>query len=434
MSGRTQTEGSIRRHLLLTSAAVLILVGGIGVMGATTELSGAVVAVGLLVVESNVKKVQHPTGGIVEELVVNEGSHVEAGSLLIRLDKTTAQANLAAITKALWELSARGARLNAEREGNESIAFTPDLLQAGGDPEIGRIISGERRLFELRREALNGQKAQLRERISQLKNQVAGLAEQIAAKNTESELIHKELAGVRQLWERSLISITRLTALEREAARLQGERGSLLAATAQNKEKISETELQVIQLDQNLRSEVAKELSEIRAKSSDLSERKVMALDQLERIEIRAPQKGIVHQLSVFAKGAVIAAGEQIMLIVPEADALVAEVRVPPQNIDQVRLNQPATLRFPTFNQRATPELNGFVKRVAADVMENQRTGNSYYLIRIAIAPEEIARLQGLTLVPGMPVDAFLRTEERTMLSYLLKPLGDQVRRAFREK
>src|ERR1700730_3794806 len=216
MPAQTQTEGLIRRHLLATFAAVLILVGGIGVMGATTELSGAVVAVGSLVVESNVKKVQHPTGGIVEELLVNEGSHVEAGGLLIRLDKTTAQANFAAITKALWELSARGARLNTEREGNDSVAFPPDLLQAGNDPEIGRIISGERRLFELRRDALNGQKAQLRERISQLKNQVAGLAEQIAAKNTESEFIHKELAGVRQLGEKSLIPMTRLTALERE--------------------------------------------------------------------------------------------------------------------------------------------------------------------------------------------------------------------------
>jgi HlyD family secretion protein len=381
-----------------------------------------------------VKKVQHPTGGVVEQILVKDGAHVEAGDLLVRLDKTTPQANLDAVTMELWELSARQARLEAQRDGTESITFAADLLGAASAPEIGRIVNGETRLFDLQREALSGQKEQLRERVAQLNNQIAGLTEQIAAKDAEIGLIQKELTGVHELWDKNLVPITRVTALERDAARLHGERGALVASIAESKEKIAETQLQIIQLDENLHSDVAKQLAEIRGKTSDLKQHQITAREQLERIEIRAPQNGTVHQLSVHARGAVIGAGEQVMLIVPDADSLVAEVRVAPRDIDQVAPRQSATLRFPTFNQRTTPEIKGTVKLVAADVMENERTGNPYYVVRVGIAPEEIARLRGMRLIPGMPVDVFIRTSERTMLSYLLKPLDDQVRRAFREK
>jgi HlyD family secretion protein len=289
-------------------------------------------------------------------------------------------------------------------------------------------------LFELRRQAQDGQKAQLRERITQLNDEVRGYTDQVAAKKKEIEFIRTELEGVRELWAKSLVPISRVTAIERDAARLEGERGQLIATIAQGKGKISETELQIIQIDQNLRSDVAKELADIRAKIAELSERSVTAVDQLRRIDIRAPQAGVVHQLSVFTRGGVVAAGEQIMLIVPEADDLIVEVRVEPQKIDQLKLDQPATLRFPGFNQRTTPELNGRVSRIAADVTQDQRTGQPYYLVRIGLRVDEIDRLDGLKLVPGMPVEAFIRTSERTMLSYLLKPLTDQARRAFREK
>jgi HlyD family secretion protein len=427
-------QTSIHRHLLATAAAAFVLIAGFGTMSATTELSGAVIATGALVVESSVKKVQHPTGGVVEQILVKDGAHVEAGDLLVRLDKTTPQANLDAVTMELWELSARQARLEAQRDGTESITFAADLLGAASAPEIGRIVNGETRLFDLQREALSGQKEQLRERVAQLNNQIAGLTEQIAAKDAEIGLIQKELTGVHELWDKNLVPITRVTALERDAARLHGERGALVASIAESKEKIAETQLQIIQLDENLHSDVAKQLAEIRGKTSDLKQHQITAREQLERIEIRAPQNGTVHQLSVHARGAVIGAGEQVMLIVPDADSLVAEVRVAPRDIDQVAPRQSATLRFPTFNQRTTPEIKGTVKLVAADVMENERTGNPYYVVRVGIAPEEIARLRGMRLIPGMPVDVFIRTSERTMLSYLLKPLDDQVRRAFREK
>ena len=431
----TASQRSIRAHLIAIAAVAVFLVAGIGVIGATTELAGAVIAPGTLVVQSNVKKVQHPTGGIVGELKVQDGSHVKVGDLLIRLDDTTAHANLAMVEKSLSELYARRARLEAERDGGAEVEFPDDLLaQAARQSDVGRVVAGERKLFELRRQAQHGQKAQLRERVTQLNDEVRGYTEQAAAKKKEIEFIGKELEGVRDLWQKNLIPITRLTALERDGARLEGERGQLIAAIAQGKGKISETELQIIQVDQNIRSDVAKELADIRAKIAEMVERKVTATDQLQRIDIRAPQSGLVHQLSVFTKGGVVAAGEQIMLIVPEADDLIVEVRVDPQKIDQLKLDQPATLRFPGFNQRTTPELNGRVSRIAADVIQEQRTGQYYYLVRIGMAADELARLNGLKLVPGMPVEAFIRTDERTMLSYLLKPLIDQARRAFREK
>ena len=426
MIGPGKTQQSIRAHLVAVGATAVFLVGGVGVIGATTDLAGAVIAAGTLVVESNVKKVQHPTGGIVGDLLV-----LEAGELLVRLDETTAQANLAMVDKSLAELFARRARLEAERDGTDTVDFPEELLQAARQAEIARVVAGERKLFELRREAQEGQKAQLRERIVQLNEEVRGYTDQAGAKTKEIEFIQKELEGVRELWQKNLVPITRVTALERDGARIEGERGQLIATVAQGKGKVSETELQIIQLDQNLRSDVAKELVDIRAKIAELVERKVTAMDQLQRIEIRA---GVVQQLAVHAKGAVLGPGEQIMLIVPEADALVVEVRADPQKIDQIKLGQPAALRFPNFSQRTTPELNGRVSRIAADVIQDQRSGEPYFLVRISMSLDELARLNGLKLVPGMPVEAFIRTDERTMLSYFFKPLTDQARRAFREK
>jgi HlyD family secretion protein len=275
----------------------------------------------------------------------------------------------------------------------------------------------------------------LRERIAQLKEQTQGLADQVTAKRREIELIGQELKGVRELWQKNLIQITRLTALERDAARIEGERGSLVSSLAQTKGRITETELQILQIDQDLRTEVGKDLAEIRGKSSELVEKKVAAEDLLKRVDIRAPQDGTVHQLAVHTVGGVITAqGEPIMLIVPEADALTVEAKVPPQDIDQVRLGQTAVLRFSAFNQRTTPELNGKVSRVSADVSLDQRSGSTFYTIRVGVPETELARLKGLKLVPGMPVESFIQTGERSVISYLTKPLADQITRAFREK
>ena len=425
---------SMRRHLVAAIVVVLVLVVGVGGWAATTAISGAVVASGSVVVDSNVKKVQHPTGGIVGELRVHDGDRVHAGDIVVRLDETVTRANLAIVTKGLGELMARKARLESERDGLDTITFPAQLVADEGDPDRAAAMDSERKLFSLRKTARSGQKAQLRERIAQLGEEITGLAAQQNSKAKEIALVERELAGVRDLWNKNLVQLNRLTALEREAARLDGERGQLIAAAAQAKGKIAETTLQILQIDQDIASDVAKELREVDGKIGELVERKVAAEDQLKRTDIRAPQDGTVFQLAVHTIGGVITAGDPIMLIVPEADNLSVEVKVNPQDIDQLQLNQKAILRFSAFNIRTTPEIEGTVTRISADTSTDQRTGQSYYTIRIAMPAEQIERLGDVKLLPGMPVEAFIQTRDRTMLSYLMKPLHDQFLRAFREK
>jgi HlyD family secretion protein len=371
---------------------------------------------------------------VVGELLVREGVRVRAGEIVVRLDETITRANLAIVVKALDELYARQARLEAERDGEDVVSFPPSLTDRKENPDVAKIISAEQRLFELRRVARSGQRSQLGERITQLKEEVRGLTGQANAKGNEIELIGKELHAVRELWQKNLVSIARLTQLEREATRLEGERGQLTAAIAQAKGRISEVELQILQLDQDLRSEVAKELREIQARLAEYVERKVAAEDQLKRIEIRAPIDGAVHQLAVHTVGGVIQAGEQLMLIVPDSDRLILEVRVNPQDIDQIKIGQRALLRFSAFNQRTTPEVYGSVTQISADIVVEQRTGANFYAVRITIDEKEVARLGQVKLVAGMPVESFIETDQRTIMSYLLKPIADHGLRAFRDR
>jgi HlyD family secretion protein len=427
-------EQSIRRHILVGSILVAFLAFGLGGWASTAEISGALIAPGSLVVDSNVKKVQHPTGGVVGELFVRDGDHVKAGDMLIRLDETVTRANLAIVTKGLTELYARRARLAAERDGADTVAVPAELADSADKPEVKEALSSERRLFDLRRQDRLGQKQQLHERIAQLQQQVTGLTAQEDAKDKQVALIEQELAGVRDLWQRNLVQLNRLTSLEREEAQLEGEHGQLIAQAAETKGKMAEIQLQIIQVDQDLFSDVAKELRETDSKIGEYVERKVTAEDQLKRTDIRAPQDGIVFQSTANTVGGVVTAGDPIMLIVPESDNLLVEVKVDPKDINQVQFGQPVVLRFSSFNARTTPEINGTVVRIAADTTTEQRTGQSYYLVRISMTADQIKRLGDVKLTPGMPVEAFIQTGERTMLSYLIKPLHDQLMRSFREK
>jgi len=425
---------SIYRHLLAGGLIVLLLAVGVGGWASTTQIAGALIAQGSIVVDSNVKKVQHPTGGVVGKLNVQDGDRVKAGDILVQLDDTITRANLAIVTKGLDELGARKARLEAERDGTESVSFPASLLARGDEPSVAVAVANERKLFELRRSARLGQKAQLKQRVSQLQDEILGLSAQQEAKAREITLINKELEGVRELWKNNLVQITRLTALERDGARVEGERAQLVASVAQAKGKITETELQIIQIDQDLSSEVAKDMREVDAKFGEFVERKVTAEDQLKRIDLRAPQDGIVLESKVHTVGGVIPAGDTIMQIVPESDNLLVEAKVNPHDIDQVQIGQSAVLRFSAFNLRTTPEINGTITRISADTTTDQRTGQTYYTTRIAMTKSEIARLGDIKLIPGMPVEAFVQTGERTVMSYLMKPLQDQFMRAFREK
>jgi HlyD family secretion protein len=426
-------RSSLRRHLGFGLAAAIVVAGGISGWAAVAEIAGAVIAPGTLVVESNVKKVQHPTGGIVGELHVRDGDHVTTGSLLVRLDETVTRANLAMVLKSLDEFAARQARLEAERDEAEVLPFPEALSARAADPAVSRLLAGERRFFDLRRTARTGQKSQLDERILQIEEHIRGLDQQIAAKAREIEFVGQELKGVRELWRMNLVQISRVTTLERDAARLEGERGVLISSIAQAKGKTTETRLQILQIDQDLRSEVSKELADIRAKTSELSEKRVAAEDQLMRIDIRAPQDGRVHQLAVHTVGGVIGPAEIIMLVVPGSDMLTVEARIAPHDIDQVRVGQTAALRFSTVHQRTTPEINAEVDRVSPDITQDQKTGTSFYTVRITLPERELARLRGFKPVPGMPVEAFIQTGERTVISYLIKPISDQLMRAWRE-
>ncbi len=434
MSARTGPRQSIRRHLRWGLGLIVVLVGGVGGWAVTTEISGAVIASGSVVTESNVKKVQHPTGGVVGEIRVRDGEKVKAGDVLVRLDATVTRATLAITTKRLIEMTARKARLEAERDEAEAITFPSDLLGRADDPDVAHVLTGERKLFELRRAARIGQKAQLGERIAQLKEEIVGFNAQISAKKREIVLIGRELKGTRELWEKGLTPITKLTALERETTRIDGDKAKLTSTVAQYRGRISETGLKIIQIDRDLGSEVAKELRQIEGEIGEFVERKIAAEDQLKRIDIRAPQDGIVHQSTVHTLGGVIAAGEEIMLIVPRADNLTVEVRVAPQDIDQLRVDQPVQLRFSAFSQQTTPEINGMLARISPDISVDERSGANYYTVRITTVADEVARLGTVVLVPGMPVEAFFRTDARKVISYLVKPLSDQFLRAFREE
>jgi HlyD family secretion protein len=425
---------SIRLHLVAGLAVVAVLAGGLGGWASTQQISGALIAPGQIVVESNVKKVQHPTGGVVGELRARDGDVVKSGDIVVRLDDTVTKANLAIVTKNLDAALARAARLEAEQRGLDKISFPPQLADRAADPEVAAVIASESKLFDVRVTGRAGQKAQLSERIRQLKEEIEGLSAQERAKEQEIALVQQELSGVRDLYEKRLVQISRLTTLERDAARLNGERAQYIAARAQAKGKITETELQIIQVDRDVVSEVSKDLRETNDKIGELIERKVTAEDQLRRIDIRAPQDGIVEQSTVHTVGGVITAGDAIMLIVPQTDDLQVEAKVNPQDIDKLQVGQKTLLRLSAFNQRTTPELNGFVSRVSPDVTTEQRTGQSYYTIRVSMPPQEIARLGDVKLIPGMPVEAFVQTGERTLISYLMKPLSDQLMRTFREK
>lgn len=425
---------SLRRLALVGTAAVALFAGTVGVWAVATTLSGAVVASGQFVVDGNVKKVQHATGGIVGELRVREGDRVEQDAVLIRLDDTVTRANLQVLVKQLDEFAARRARLQAERDRRDGVTIAPELAGRLSETAIAELIAAEQSLFEARRAARDGQKAQLGKRISQLQDEIVGLRAQQTALDRQGVLIREELEAVHDLYAKNLVSLNRRAALERETARLDGQKGQLIASVAQSEGKIAETELQIIQIEDALREEVMKELREIQARSAELSERRIAAEDQLKRVEIRAPSAGFVHQLAVHTIGGVISPAEPAMLIVPAEDTLQVEARVKPPDIDQIALGQQAQVRLHAFNQRATPELKGTVSRISADTSRDQQTGATFYTIRVAVPADELARIAPHRISAGMQAEVFVRTEDRTPLEYIVKPLKDQIAKAFRER
>ncbi|AZO56275.1 MULTISPECIES: HlyD family type I secretion periplasmic adaptor subunit [unclassified Mesorhizobium] len=425
---------SIRRNLLGGLTVVALLLCGMGVWAGTADISGAIISHGWVVVENSEKKVQHPTGGVVGRILVRDGDRVRAGDILVQLSDAIPRANLAYVTKNLDELYARKSRLEAERDGSGRMTLAPMLATRMNDPEIANTVASEQRLFELRRTEVFGNKARLRERIEQFGKQIEGYSAQESAKSKEIELINDELVDIRSLVDKKLTLKSKLTEYEREATRIEGERSQLVSSIAQAKGAIAEVELQILQLDKEFSSETGSELRDVDAKIAEFEERKVTSEDQLSRIDIRAPSSGTVYQSSIHTVGGVISAGEPIMLIVPDTDTLTVEVKAAPQDIDQILVGQRALLRFTAFNVRTTPETEGVVSMIAADVTRDQHTNEVYYVVRITPDPKDLTKLGPASLIPGMPVEAFIRTGDRKMLSYLMKPLTDQMMRAFRDQ
>ena len=430
---------AIRKLNLLGLSLVILLIGGAGGWAAISRLSGAVIAPGTIVVESNVKKVQHPTGGVVGEILVKEGSEVVAGQVVLRLDDTVTKATLGVVRSQLDELLIREARLLAERDDADVIVFPEQVTARRTDKSVAEAFVGEERLFRSRKTARDGQIAQLRERVGQTNEEISGLSAQQAAKVNEIKLIAKELVGVTELYEKNLVAISRYTLLQRDQSRLRGERGQLIAEIARARGRISETELQIIQIDRDYRTEVLKDLRETQGKIAELKERVTAAEDQLRRIDLRAPQSGFVHQLAVHTVGGVITNGETVMQIVPRADELVVEAKVAPQDIDQLAAGAKVIVRIMAGNQRTTPELTGELTRISHDLTrEPQQNGSQpsqpYYTVRVTLPASEVARLKDIHLVPGMPAEAFIQTYERTPLQYFLRPLEEQIARTFRER
>lgn len=422
----------IRRHVLTGFLAVGIGFAGFLAWLFAADLAAAVMAPGQIIVETDVKKVQHQMGGTIGEIRARNGDRIRAGDLLVRLDDTQARSSLGIVTSQLTQLGGRRARLEAERDGRDRLQLPPDFHAGGAEAE--NVARGEQRLLSENREFRQAQVEQLRERSGQYEREIEGLTAQQNSNRRQAELIRSELQGVQELFEKNLVPLTRLTALQRDAVRLEGENGALTASIAKARGQIAEIALQLISVEQKARAEAVKELREVEAQIAQLVERKVAASDVLARIEIRAPQSGYVHESKVQTIGGVIAPGETIMMIVPDNDKLAIEMRVSPVDIDQIHLGQKAILRFSAFNQRTTPELIGTLTRIGADAVREPQTGMTYYVARAHVSEAELKKINGLVLSPGMPVEVFVETGSRSAWSYFAKPLTDAFRRAFREE
>lgn len=427
-----KSEG-IRANVLVGLAISVLLVGGVGVWAGTTSLAGAVIASGTVVVESNAKKVQHQTGGIIGAINVREGDRVAAGEVIVRLDETLTRANLQIIAQQYDRTIARQARLQAERLGLPAIDLPDSLLQRAGEPDVELLIAGEKALFESRTKAVAGLKSQLEVRSEQLAKQIEGLEAQRKSMNESAAMVERDYDSLKTLYDKKLVSLERVSQLQLELSRLHGESGRLAAAIAETEGKISETKLQALQVDEEMRKDVNEELRELDGKEVELIERKAVAQDQLSRTEIRASQSGFVQELAVHTVGGVIGAGETLMLIVPEQDRLVVDALVAPASIDDIAPGQPVSIRFSAFEANITPECKGTVQRVSADQIKDPQRQISYFVARATLDDQKTCLGTIRRLQPGMPAEVHIQTGERSVWSYVMKPLSDQFSRAFRE-
>ena len=410
----------------------LLLFAGAGGWAATVQLTGAIVASGMVTVEQNLKAIQHRDGGIVSEIAVKAGDFVREGEIMLRLDDVQTRAELSIVKNQVNELMARRTRLIAERDNVFELTFPSELNDA--IHALPAVFMGEARLFLGNRQNRESQKKQLQWGISQLEEEVKGLSAQRSAKQDELALVKTEHKKITRLTDKNLIETSRKYIIDREMAKIIGESGEVYANIARSKARKSEIELQIISIDEAARTEAQRELTTVEQKLSELNERKTAVEDRLQRNDIRAPLSGTVNELFVHTIGGVITPAEKLVTLVPADAVLKIQARLSPTDIDQVFSGQPVNLRFSAFNQRTTPELSGHVTYVSAATSNDPATGETYYLADVGVANRELTKLGDNKLLPGMPVEVFISTEERTAFSFLSKPLTDQFSRAFREQ
>lgn len=424
---------SVRWPMTLGLLTLLVLVGGFGAWATLSNIAGAIIASGQIEVDQNRQAIQHPEGGVVAALLVDEGQLVAEGDIILRLDGSEISSNLAVVNAQYDEWRARRARLVAERDGLDAVAFPADVVAAAAEnAELDEVLTGQRNLFAARAETLGQEVDQMRRRAEQIAAQLEGIAAQRAALIEQRDLVAGELVNVQDLVDRGLSEASRALTLQRENARLLGSIGELDASAAEARGRITEIELSILQLQTTRREEAIAELREVRVQEAELAERQRALTRQLDRMEMRAPVGGIVYGLRVFGPRSVVQAAEPVLYLVPQDRPLVISARVSNTNIDEVYVGQDAILRFPVFDARTTPELAGRVAQVSADAFVDETTGVSFYEAEIVLNEGEIDRLEE-TLLPGMPVEAYIRTADRTPLAYLLRPLTDYFNRAFRE-
>ena len=424
-----------RGPMLVGLIGLAVLLGGFGVWAATSRIAGAIIAQGAVAVESNRQVIQHPDGGVVREILVREGDRIDGGAPMMRLDDTLLSTQIEVLRGQLWEVEARSARLAAERAASGEITFPDDLLAAAeADPEVAALVQGQRDLFFATAETRARQVEQLRRRQEQISSQIEGTVAQQTALSEQLALIEEELADQQSLLERGLTQATRVLALRRQQAGLEGQVGGLIAGAAELEGRRTEIDIQILRVDDEVRQQAIAQLRDLRARSFELRAELRAAGDQLSRLVIASPVSGIVYDMQVFGPGAVIRPAEPVAYVVPQDRPLVIQSRIAPTDVDQVYPGQPATLRLPTFDARTTPELFGSVLRVSPDAFVDEATGAAFYAVEVEPDEGELGRLpEDAVLLPGMPVEAYLRTSDRTPINYLVKPLTDYFNRAFRQ-
>lgn len=434
MTQGTRPAWSVRGPMIIGLVALVVLVVGFGGWSVSSTLSGAVVASGQIEVDRNRQAIQHPEGGVVAELLVDEGDRVAEAQVLVRLDASETTTELTVALARLAESGARRARLEAERDGAEALEFSDALMTfAATNPEIADVLSGQQNLYAARADTLAREEEQLRGRITQIGTQVDAMRAQEAALVEQIELVQVELERREDLLERGSGTVEPVVRLRQELVQLRGQLGQATAGRAEAAERVIETELAILQLTSSRREQAIGELREIRVGEQELIERTASLERRISRLELRAPVAGTIHGLTIFGARSVLRPADPFAYIVPEGRPLVISARVPAIDIDQVFVGQSVSLRFPAFDQNSMPEVTGEVAQVSADAFVDEVTGSSFYRTEITMTEEQAQLLGERVLIPGMPVEAYIRTEDRTPLAYLLEPFTAYFSRALRE-